>query len=90
MKKNIAVFSSGKGGNFENICNYFQNDNSVFVALHVTNKLDSISKKIADKREINNVLVTKKELEKSSFCKVLHRKQYTTYRACGVSFKNTL
>ena len=71
MKKNIAVFSSGKGGNFENICNYFHNDKSVFVCLHVTNRIDCISKKIADKREINNVLVTKKELEKSSFCKVL-------------------
>ena len=55
MKKNIAVFSSGRGGNFENICDYFQNDNSVFVALHVTNKLDSISKKIADKRKVKNI-----------------------------------
>ena len=64
MKKNIAVFSSGRGGNFENICNYFQNDNSVFVALHVTNKLDSVSKKIADKRKVKNFYVTKEEIEK--------------------------
>ena len=71
MKKNIAVFSSGKGGNFENICNYFQNDNSVFVALHVTNKLDSVSKKIADKRKVKNFYVTKEELEKDSFYEVL-------------------
>ena len=71
MKKNIAVFSSGRGGNFENICNYFQNDNSVFVALHVTNKLNSISKTIADKRNVRNVYVTKGGLEKNSFCEVL-------------------
>ena len=71
MKKNIAVFSSGRGGNFENICDYFQNDNSVFVALHVTNKLDSISKKIADKRKVKNIYATKVELEKISFCEVL-------------------
>ena len=51
-EKNIAVFSSGRGGNFENICNYFQNDNSVFVALHVTNKLDSISKKLLTKERL--------------------------------------
>ena len=67
MKKNIAVFSSGRGGNFENICNYFQNDNSVFVALHVTNKLNSISKTIADKRNVRNVYVTKEGLEKIVF-----------------------
>ena len=72
MKKNIAVFSSGRGGNFENICNYFQNDNSIFICLHVTNKLNSISKRIADKRKIKNIYVTKKELEKNNFCEVLH------------------
>ena len=71
MKKNIAVFSSGRGGNFENICNYFQNDNSVFVALHVTNRLNSISKMIADKRKVKNVHVTKGGLEKDGFCKIL-------------------
>ena len=71
MKKNIAVFSSGRGGNFENICDYFQNDNSVFVALHVTNKLDSISKKIADKRSVKTAHITKGELEKNSFFEVL-------------------
>ena len=71
MKKNIAVFSSGRGGNFENICDYFQHDNSIFIALHVTNRLNSISKKIADKRKIKNVYVTKGKLEKNSFRKVL-------------------
>ena len=71
MKKNIAVFSSGKGGNFENICNYFQNDHSVFVALHVTNRLNSVSKMIADKRKIKNVYVNKEGLEKVSFCEIL-------------------
>tara|TARA_B100000900_G_scaffold401614_1_gene406492 strand:- start:434 stop:994 length:561 start_codon:yes stop_codon:yes gene_type:complete len=71
MTKNIAVFSSGRGGNFENICDYFQNDNSVFVCLHVTNRPDSISKKIADKKKVKNVYVTKGELEKNSFCEVL-------------------
>ncbi len=71
MKKNIAVFSSGRGGNFENICNYFQNNKNVFVCLHVTNKFDSFSKKIAEKRKIKNIYVTKKELEKSSFYEVL-------------------
>ena len=71
MKKNIAVFSSGRGGNFENICNYFQRDNSVFVALHVTNKLNSISKTIADKRNVRNVYITKGGLEKNSFCEIL-------------------
>jgi len=73
MKKNIAVFSSGRGGNFENICNYFQNDNSVFVALHVTNRLNSVSKTIADKRKVNSVYVTKEGLEEDSFFEILHK-----------------
>ena len=55
----------------ENICNYFQNDNSVFVALHVTNKPDSISKKIADKRKVKNIYANKVELEKNSFYEVM-------------------
>ena len=71
MKKNIAVFSSGRGGNFENICNYFLNNKKIFVCLHVTNRFDSFSKKIAEKRKIKNIYVTKKELEKSSFYEVL-------------------
>jgi phosphoribosylglycinamide formyltransferase-1 len=52
MVKKIAVFSSGRGGNFNNICKYFSVVKNVSVNLLVTNNLDSMSKKIA---EINKV-----------------------------------
>ena len=87
MKKNIAVFSSGRGGNFENICNYFQNDDNVFVALHVTNRLDSISKMIADKKKVKNVYVTKGELEKNSFCEILQENNINLIVLAGFLLK---
>ena len=87
MKQNIAVFSSGRGGNFENICNYFQNDNSVFVALHVTNRLGSVSKMIADKRKVKNVCVTKEELEKNSLCEILQENKINLIVLAGFLLK---
>ena len=49
MVKKIAVFSSGRGGNFNNICEYFKGIKNISVDLLVTNNLGSMSKKIADK-----------------------------------------
>lgn len=41
MKKNLAIFSSGSGTNTENIIRHFENDDSVCVALVVSNKSDA-------------------------------------------------
>ena len=54
MVKKIAVFSSGRGGNFNNICEYFAGMKNISVNLLVTNNLDSMSKKIADKNKIDS------------------------------------
>ncbi len=54
MVKKIAVFSSGRGGNFNNICEYFKAVKNVSVDLLVTNNLDSMSKKIADINKIDS------------------------------------
>ena len=53
MDKKIAVFSSGRGGNFNNICEYFKGSKKISVDLLVTNNLDSMSKKIADINKID-------------------------------------
>ena len=72
MKKNIAVFSSGRGGNFENICNYFYKDPNVCICLHVTNNINSNSKKIADIKEIKTIYANKKILNTKKFYKLLY------------------
>lgn len=41
MKKNIAIFASGSGSNAENIIRYFQESDSVQVALVLSNKSDA-------------------------------------------------
>ena len=46
MTKKIAVFSSGRGGNFNNLCDYFKDFKNISIDLLVTNNLDSMSKKI--------------------------------------------
>ena len=59
MVKKIAVFSSGKGGNFNNICEYFSVVKNVSVDLLVTNNLDSMSKKIADINKVDSFYADK-------------------------------
>ena len=41
MKKNIAIFASGSGTNAENIIRFFQESESVSVALVVSNRSDA-------------------------------------------------
>jgi len=58
MKKNVAVFSSGRGGNFNNLCDYFNNSDRIMISLLITNNLDSMSKKIADTGKIRQITVS--------------------------------
>ena len=59
MIKKIAVFSSGRGGNFNNICEYFKAVKNISVDLLVTNNLGSMSKKIADRNKIDSFYADK-------------------------------
>ena len=71
MKKNIAVFSSGRGGNFDNICKYFKNHNSIKIKLLITNNLYSTSAKIAEKHEINTLFANKETLKSTQIIETL-------------------
>ena len=71
MKKNIAVFSSGRGGNFDNICKYFKNHNSIEIKLLITNNLDSASNKIAEKHEIKTLFANKETLKSAQIIEAL-------------------
>ena len=71
MKKNIAVFSSGRGGNFNNLCDYFNNNDRIMISLLITNNLDSMSKEIADRHNIETIYVNNKIMSSKSFGKSL-------------------
>ena len=71
MKKNVAVFSSGRGGNFNNLCDYFNNNDRIIISLLITNNLDSMSKKIADRNNIETIYVNKEMMSSESFEKSL-------------------
>ena len=71
MKKNIAVFSSGRGGNFDNICKYFKNHGSIKIKLLITNNLDSFSTKIAEKHKIKTFFANKRMLRSAQMIEVL-------------------
>ena len=75
MKKNVAVFSSGRGGNFNNLCDYFNNSNRIVISLLITNNLDSMSKKIADRNNIETVYVNYEIMSSESFEKSLIKRR---------------
>ena len=71
MKKNVAVFSSGRGGNFNNLCDYFNNSDRIMISLLITNNLDSMSKEIADRHNIETIYVNYEIMSSESFKKSL-------------------
>ena len=74
MVKKIAVFSSGRGGNFNNICEYFSVVKNISVDRLVTNNLDSMSKKIADINKIDSFYADKAVLLTGKLNKVLEER----------------
>ena len=74
MVKKIAVFSSGRGGNFNNICEYFRGKKNISVDLLVTNNLDSMSKKIADKNKIDSFFANKSVMQTGKLNKVFEKR----------------
>ena len=60
--KNIAVFGSGKGGNAENIYNYFRDSNNVRVVLFCTNNKNALIVTRAKKIKIPIVCIKKEDL----------------------------
>ena len=87
MTKKIAVFSSGRGGNFNNICDYFKDFKNISVDLLVTNNLDSMSKKIADKKMIDSFYADKAILISDSLNTVLEEKKIDLIVLAGFTLK---
>ena len=87
MKKNIAVFSSGRGGNFNNLCEYFKNNQKLKIALLITNNLDSMSKQIADKHNIETIYTNKDIMSSNNFEKNLERKEISFVVLSGFVLK---
>ena len=74
MVKKIAVFSSGRGGNFNNICEYFSGVKNISIDLLVTNNLGSRSKKIAEKNKIDSFYADKDLMLTDKLNKVLDQR----------------
>ena len=74
MVKKIAVFSSGRGGNFNNLCVYFSAAKNISVDLLVTNNLNSMSKKIADTNKIDSFYADKAVMLTGQLNKVLEER----------------
>ena len=74
MVKKIAVFSSGRGGNFNNICEYFKAVKNISVDLLVTNNLNSMSKKIADTNNVDSFYADKAVMLSGQLNKVLEER----------------
>ena len=87
MTKKIAVFSSGRGGNFNNICDYFKDFKNISVDLLVTNNLDSMSKKIADKKMIDSFYADKAILTSNNLNIVLEEKKIDLIVLAGFTLK---
>ena len=87
MKKNIAVFSSGRGGNFDNICEYFKNHNSIKIKLLITNNLDSGSTKIAEKHKIKTFFANKTMLKSAQITEVLNNESIRLLVLAGFILK---
>lgn len=60
--KNVAVFGSGKGGNAENIYNYFRGSKSIKVVLFCTNNKNAFIVKRAKKLKIPIFFIKKEKL----------------------------
>ena len=87
MTKKIAVFSSGRGGNFNNLCDYFEDFKNISVDLLVTNNLDSMSKKIADKKMIDSFYADKAILKSNNLNTVLEEKKIDLIVLAGFTLK---
>ena len=87
MTKKIAVFSSGRGGNFNNICDYFARAKSISIDLLVTNNLGSMSKKIAEKNEIKTVYADTSILQSGHLSSVMKRKNIDLIVLAGFLLK---
>ena len=87
MVKKIAVFSSGRGGNFNNICEYFKLIKNISVDLLVTNNLGSMSKKIADRNKIDSFYADKTILLSGKLNKVLDEKSIDLIVLAGFILK---
>ena len=87
MTKKIAVFSSGRGGNFNNLCDYFEDFKSISVDLLVTNNLDSMSKKRADKKMIDSFYADKAILISNNLNTVLEEKKIDLIVLAGFTLK---
>lgn len=61
MKKNIAIFASGSGTNAENIIRYFKENDSVRVALVLSNKSDAYVLERARGLGVPSVVVPKED-----------------------------
>ena len=92
MVKKIAVFSSGRGGNFNNICEYFKLVKNISIDLLVTNNLDSMSKKIADRNKIDFFYADKTILLSGRLNRVLDERNIDLVVLAGFILKvpNTL
>ena len=62
-QKHIAIFASGKGSNAQAIIDYFQNNDTIKVALIVTNNKDAGVIQIAKENRIPFDIVSPKELK---------------------------
>jgi phosphoribosylglycinamide formyltransferase-1 len=58
--KNLAIFASGSGSNAQKIIDYFDNHNSIRVALIVSNKADAGVLTIAQKQNIPFYIIQRK------------------------------
>ena len=87
MKKNLAVFSSGRGGNFNNLCDYFNNSDRIMISLLITNNLDSMSKKIADRNNIETIHVNNEIMSSESFEKSLIKRNISFLVLAGFILK---
>ena len=87
MTKKIAVFSSGRGGNFNNLCEYFASAKNISIDLLVTNNLGSMSKKIAEKNNINSVYADTSVLQSDHLDSVMKRKNIDLVVLAGFLLK---
>lgn len=61
MKKNIAIFASGSGTNAENMIRYFQENDSIKVALVLSNKSDAPVLERAHRLQVPSEVFLKEE-----------------------------
>ncbi len=65
--KNIAIFASGNGSNAENIINYFADNKQINIKLILANNKNAYVIQRAKNHNINCVIVSRKEYEKSDY-----------------------